>query len=150
MTSLTKLLTGTALATTLAFNSYSQSLKNAIIAYVSVQDKKNETVFNVDSLKSYNLSFIIEKTSFLDILMGGKPKDDKPDAQTKLYIVRKTEKNTRVIPAITEGGYDFSKDSKKEVERQVREFIKEEKIFITDPVNYGSGEMFMEIVADEI
>ncbi|HLD38136.1 MAG TPA: hypothetical protein VJA20_01715, partial [Candidatus Nanoarchaeia archaeon] len=62
---------------------------------------------------------------------------------------RKTKNETRVVPTMLEGEYDFSKDSKKEIEKQVKEFIKEEKISISDPVKYGSGEMFMEISWEE-
>lgn len=149
MTSLTKILTGTALATALSFNSYSQTPKNTIVAYVNVQDEKNKTILIVDSLKSYGLSFEVEKTNLLDLIMRGKPKDDESGTKIKLYVVKKTKKGTLVIPAITEGGYDFSKDSKKEIEKQVREFIKDEKINISDAVEYGSGEMFMEIVGEE-
>ena len=148
MKTLTKILTGISLAAGLTFNSYSQIPKNTILAYVSVQDKKDKTVLNVDSLKSYNLSFEVEKTNMFDLIMRGRPKDDKSGTKIKLYIVKKTEKGTLVIPTITEGGYDFSKDPKKEIEKQVREFIKEEKISISDVVEYGSGEMFMEIAGD--
>lgn len=148
MTNLNKILTGTALAASLSLNSYSQDIKNTIVAYVSAQDEKDETIFNVDSLKAYGLSFKVKKENLLDLIMAGKPKEDKSDAKTKLYLVRKTEKDTRIIPTITEGGYDFSKDSKKEIEKQIKEFIKEEKMNISNPVKYGSGEMFMEIVGE--
>ena len=87
-----------------------------------------------------------------DLLMKGmkvKPNKEKSDTKIKLYLIRKTEKETRIIPAITEGGYDFSKDSKKTIEKQVREFLKDEKISISDAVEYGSGEMFMEIVGND-
>ena len=148
MKTLTKILT-TALATALTFNSYSQIPKNTIVAYVSVPDKENKIGFDVDSLRSGNLSFEFEKASMLDLLMRGIPKENKSDTQIKLYAVRKTEKETRVIPIITEGGYDFSKDSKKEIEKQIKAFIKDEKINISDAVKYGSGEMIMEIVGNE-
>ncbi|MEK6823447.1 MAG: hypothetical protein AABY06_00270 [Nanoarchaeota archaeon] len=152
MKNLKKLLTGTALATALAFNSYSQNLKNTLVAYVSIKDEKKETIFNIDSLKSYDISFTIEKVNMFDLLMKGmkvKPNKEKSDTKIKLYLIRKTEKETRIIPAITEGGYDFSKDSKKTIEKQVREFLKDEKISISDAVEYGSGEMFMEIVGND-
>ncbi len=149
MKTLTKILTGTALATALTFNSYSQNIKNTIVAYVSVQDKKDETLFNIDSLKSYNLSFAVKKIDLFKLIMGGKLKEDKSGGKIKLYAVKKTEKETLVIPMVTEGGYDFSKDSKKEIEKQVREFLKDEKISISDAVKYGSSEMFMEIVGEE-
>ena len=68
---------------------------------------------------------------------------------TESVIVRKTEKEMIVVPAITDGGYNFSKDSEKEIEKQVREFIKEGKIRISDPVEYGSSEMFLELVGYE-
>ena len=149
MKTLNKLLTTTALATGLTFNSYSQIPKNTIVAYTSVQDKENKTSINIDSLRSGNLSFEFEKASMLDLLMRGIPKENKSDTQIKLYAVRKTERETRVIPIITEGGYDFSKDSKKEIEKQIKAFIKDEKINISDAVKYGSGEMIMEIVGNE-
>ncbi len=151
MNSLTKLLAGTALATTLTLNSYSQNIENVIVAYVSIQDKKTKTRFNVDTLKSYNVYFEAEKTDFLDFIMrgmGGKSESNESGTKIKLYLIKKTEKETLVIPTILEGGYDFSKDSKKEIEKQVREFIKEEKISISDAVNYGSGEMFMELAGE--
>ena|SRR3989338_2495814 len=149
MKTLNKLLFGTALATALTFNSYSQTPKNTMVVYVSVDDKKDEAIVNVDSIKSYNISFSVEKNNLLDLMMGGKPKENKSENKTKLYIVRKTKNETIVIPAMTEGGYDFSKGSKKEIEKQVREFVKDEKISISDAVKYDSGEMFMEIFGDD-
>ena len=148
MKTLTKILT-TALATALTFNSYSQIPKNTVVAYVSVPGKENKPGFDVDSLKSYDVSFEFEEANMLDFFMKGIPKENKSDTQIKLYAVRKTEKETRVIPIITEGGYDFSKDSKKEIEKQIKAFIKDEKINISDAVKYGSGEMIMEIVGNE-
>jgi len=150
MKTLNKLLFGTALATALTFNSYAQEPKNTIVAYISVQEEKNENIIKVDSLKSYNLSFAVEKDNALDLMMGKKPKgkETKYEDKTKLYIVRKKENETLVIPTITEGDYDFSKDSKKEIEKQVRMFVKDEKISISEPVEYGSSEMFMEIMED--
>lgn len=147
MKTLTKLLTGTALATALTFNSYSQEIKNTIVAYVSIKGNEKETILNVDSLKSYNLSFAVEKTNLLDLMMAKKPKEKeiKYEDKTKLYIVRKTEKETQVIPTILEGEYDFSRDSKAKIEKQVRAFVKDEKISISDAVKYGSEEMFMEL-----
>jgi len=149
MKTLNKLLFGTALATALTFNSYSQTTKNTLVAYVSFQDEKKESVFNVDSIKPYGLSFSVEKISIMDLIMGKKLKDLKSEIKPKLYIVRKTEKEMIVVPAITDGGYNFSKDSEKEIEKQVREFIKEGKIRISDPVEYGSAEMFLELVGYE-
>ena len=149
MKTLNKLLFGTTLATTLAFNSYSQGPKNTIVAYISVNEDKKYDFFNIDSLKPYGISFAVEKTNLLDLMMSGKPKKDNSGTQIKLYIVRKTKNETRVVPTMLEGEYDFSKDSKKEIEKQVKEFIKEEKISISDPVKYGSGEMFMEISWEE-
>lgn len=144
MTSITKLLTTTALAATLASNSYSQNIENVIVAYASPQDKKTKTRFYVDSLKSYNLYFDVEKINFMDYLMKGKkPKEFKSEA--RLYIVRKTEKEILVIPTTLEGGHDFSKDSKEKIKKEVREFLKDEKVTISDAVEYGSAEMFLEL-----
>ena len=145
MKTLTKLLTGTALATVLTFNSYSQSPKNIIIAYVSVKGNEKETLFKVDSLKPYNLSFAVEGTNLLDMMMGEKPKGNKKNPPTKIYLVRKLKKETRIIPTIIEGEYDPSKYSKKEIEKEIKEIIKDEKIYISDAVKYGSEEMFMEL-----
>ncbi|MEK6844998.1 MAG: hypothetical protein AABX44_01960 [Nanoarchaeota archaeon] len=145
MKNLTKLLTGTALATLLSFNSYAQDIKNVILAYVSIKGNEKKTFFNVDSLKPYNLSFVVKETALLDIMMGKEQKEDKSYIKTKLYLVIKTEKETRVIPTIIEGGYDFSKDSKKDVEKEVKKLIKDKKISISDVVKYGSEEMFMEL-----
>ena len=141
---LTGILTGS-----IAFNSYSQTPKNTILTYVSIQDKKNENILKVDSLKSYNLSFAVEKTNLLDLMMDEKPKKDNPEDRIKLYIIKKTKNETRVIPTILDGGYDFSRDSKQKIEKYIREFIKEEKISISDAVKYKSDEMFIEIFGEE-
>ena len=148
MKTLKNLLFGTALATALTFNSYAQEPKNTIVAYISVQEEKNENIIKVDSLKSYNLSFAVEKDNALDLMMGKKPKENKSKNNIKLYIIRKTKNETRVIPMILEGDYDFSKDFKKEIEKQVRVFVKDEKISVSEPVEYGSSDMFMEIIGD--
>lgn len=148
MKTLTKLLTGTALAT-LTFNSYSQTPKHIMIAYVSIQDKKDEIILNVDSAKFYSFSFTIDKARALDIMMGEKSKENKLDTKNKLYLVKKTKKETIIVPTIIEGGYDFSKDSKKDIEKEVKKLIKDEKISISDVVKYGSEEMFIELVGEE-
>ena len=145
MKNLKKILMGTALTTVLTFNSYSQEMKNIILAYVSIKGNEKETLFKVDSLKPYNLSFIVEEANLLDIMMGKKPNEGKSNPKTKLYVIKKTKKGTLVIPTILEGEEDFSKYSKKDIEEEVRKLIKDEKISISNAVKYGSEEMFMEL-----
>ena len=120
MKTLNKLLFGTTLATTLAFNSYSQGPKNTIVAYISVNEDKKYDIFKIDSLKPYGLSFAVEKTNLLDLMMSGKSKKDNSDTKLKLYIVRKTKNETRVVPTMLEGEYDFSKIPKKKLKNKLK------------------------------
>ncbi len=118
-------------------NAYSQDVKNALLAYVSL-DEKEPTTFNVDSIKPYKLSYNTPSYSKIDF-----------DLPIKLYLIKtiKKRKSLHAIPTILKWGYDFSKDPKK-TKKEVYNILTAPKdsISVSEPVKYWSSDMFFELI----
>ena len=121
-------------------NVYSQDVKNALLAYVSL-DEKEQTTFNVDSIKPCNFSYKTPSSSKIDF-----------DLPIKLYIIKtiKKRKNLHAIPTILKWGYDFSKDPKK-TKKEVYNLltIPKDSISVSEPVKYWSSDMFFELIGKD-
>lgn len=145
----TALITGLNLTTGLNNNSYSQDLRNILVSYVSIREDKEYTYFDVDSIKKIStLSYRIKKPNFLDVFKEKNLEEDEYNL-VKHYIIKKTEEKTLVIPSITVDGYDFSKDSKTKIEKEVKKFVNEGNLHISDPMKFGSTEMYFELAGED-
>lgn len=115
-------------------NAYSPDVKNALLAYVSL-DKKEPTTFNIDSIKPCKLSYKTPSSAKLDF-----------DLPIKLYIIKTIKKRKKLyaIPTILKWGYDFSKDPKKEVYNLLT--APRDSISVSEPVKYWSSDMFFELI----
>ena len=136
MKTLKNLLLTTALAGVFSFNSYAQEIKNAMLIYVSA-DKKEEKIFNIDSIKPHKLSYTAPAMGFLMEALA--PEEVGFEPKIKLYILKKTEKGREVIPAIVEGEYDFSKDHSKKILREVYSIFNDapkEAISVSEPIKF--------------
>lgn len=121
-------------------NDYSQDVKNAFLAYVSL-DEKEPTTFNVDSIKPFKFSYKTPSSSKVDF-----------DLPIKLYIIKtiKKRKSLHAIPTILKWGYDFSKDPKK-TKKEVYNILTAPKdsISVSEPVKYWSSDMFFELIGND-
>ncbi len=135
-------------------------LENVLLAFVDIYDNENKFSFNID-LDAYNLSYEAKKFDAVGLLMGQKEEGLDFAPPLRIYIIKRKltkidgkeekieDKKISVIPAIINGGYDFSKDSPKKIKKEVEKLLAgmgEKEIYVAEPSKIFSAEMFFDLL----
>ncbi len=138
-------------------------LENVLLAFVDIYDNENKFAFNID-LDAYNLSYEAKKFDAISLLMGQKEEGLDFNPALRVYIIKRKltkingkdeiveDKKISVIPAIINGGYDFSKDSPKKIEREAKKLLAsmgEKEIYVAEPSKMFSAEMFFDLIGKD-
>lgn len=125
-----------------------QESSGVAIVYLSSHLNLRKVSLEIDSVKNYN--FCVDsiktdfklKTSYLKLL----EEEEVPLPPVKTFIVTKNKNQEQiVIPLNFKNGYSYDEDSESSIKNEIKKYVKE-PFKLTEPVDYGSKEMFLEII----